>query len=80
MNFKPKFEADLFTFYELILNFTTMYLCRYKAVCRDKLPTYPDAKPVTDVMILKIFSSKNLAKILAFSAQTTVLVFAKILS
>jgi hypothetical protein len=35
------------------------------------------AGPGTDVMFFKIFSPKNLAKILAFFAQTT-LIFAKI--
>jgi hypothetical protein len=35
-------------------------------ICTDK-----KSAPGTDVMILKIFSPKNLAKILAFLAQTT---------
>jgi hypothetical protein len=33
--------------------------------------------PGTDVMILKIFSPKNLAKILAFIAQTTTIFLKK---
>jgi hypothetical protein len=36
-----------------------------------KIITFILNKPETDVMILKIFSPKNLAKILAFFAQTT---------
>jgi hypothetical protein len=55
---------------ESVFNFYTLHRRRGWGLRKGKFLKNGQC-PGTDVMILKIFSTKNLAKILAFFAQTT---------